>query len=115
MDSQQEKARDKRTKDILLGILAPMALDSNHGAHSGWFPLMGKKEEFPPPQDSGAPLLAPAFCKKTLEHIQSRQATAIPTSRLGLARPTGLLRANKVRTDAQVSPRSIASHPRSGG
>lgn len=44
-----EKKVKKRVKDIPLGPLAPIALDSSPGARSGWSPFIAKRKEFPPP------------------------------------------------------------------
>lgn len=88
-----------------------MAFSLNQEARSSLSIFTGKREEFPPPQDGRAPLLAPAFCKNTSKHRQSRQATAVPNFHAPLAaRPACLLRANEVLTaKALVSPRPTFS------
>lgn len=55
-----------------------MALGLNPEVRSGWSPFTCKREEFPPSQDSRAPLLAPPLCKKIPEHRQRHQMTAVP-------------------------------------
>lgn len=90
-----------------------MALDLNRGAHGGWSPFPGKRK-FLPHKDSGVPLLAPAFFKKTPGQGQSRPATVptvgaelppfVPLGSRALLVPLG---AEKARTvNSPISPPS---------